>query len=303
MTWLWCLGALSLTAQDVSVNAEFEHAWVKLGERTTLKVVVRRPAETVVHIEESGTVFAPFDLVRKEPPHLTHTGNRVLETRRYVVAPFATDSVLTVRIPYSYAGVDGRVRAYTEAGIRFRSVLGAKKNGLRRDYRLAAIEEENHRFWPYVALGALMVVAGAWVLYRPLVEMRNKMRRRKAYRRVAAVVAAAAAASWNDPLQAQKLITELAATWKPWIDEKCRAFSLKEMEAYARRKSEEWHEPASKRNLDAEVPDVNVWVELVALEEQILHALTLPAPERIVRTLQKAQQAFEQRYRFLEQIK
>ncbi|MCS7085237.1 MAG: hypothetical protein RMM53_05755, partial [Bacteroidia bacterium] len=89
MTGLWGLWVcMAAAAQNVSVEAEFERPSVRVGERTTLKVVIRRPEATVVHIEESSAAFAPFELIRKETPQTQRTTGRTIETRRYVVVCF-----------------------------------------------------------------------------------------------------------------------------------------------------------------------------------------------------------------------
>lgn len=301
MTWLWWLGWWALFAQDVTVEAEFEHAFVRVGERTTVKAVVRRPAATVVHIEESNAAFAPFELVKKDAPVSTKAGDRVVETRRYTLTTFSTDSVLVLRIPYTFTGAEGRVRRFAEAQIRFKSVLDGKKTGLKRDFRLAEIpDDDDGKLWALAGVALITVAAATLALWRPAKRWMQKRRRRKAFAAVAAAFDAALAADWSRESGAEIIIVELGAAWKPWLDEKAPAFSLDEMRRYAQKTLDEYREAALNRPSPPEIPDVSAWVELLEIEEAICHARRTPPPQHIRRTLQKARAAMEQRYRFLE---
>ena len=301
MTWLWWLGWWALAAQDVSVEAEFEHAFVRVGERTTVKAVVRRPAATLVHFEESNAAFAPFELVKKEAPVSTQAGGRVIETRRYTVVTFATDSLLTLRVPYTFTGAEGRVRRFATAQIRFKSVLDGKKAGLRRDFRLAEIpNNDSHKLWALAGLALLTLVGATVAFWRPVKRWRAKRRRRRAFRAVAAAFDTAAAADWTQPRVAENAAAALGAVWKPWLDDKAPAFSLNEMRRFAQTTLESYREAAHRRPSPPEIPDVSAWVELLRLEEDICHARRLPPPQDIHRTLDKARTSLEGRYRFLE---
>ncbi len=300
MTWLWWLGWWALAAQDVSVEAEFEHAYVRVGEHTSVKVVVRRPASVVVHFEESNAAFAPFEIVKKTAPVSTKTGDRVVETRRYTVTTFSTDSILFLRIPYAFTGGQGRMRRYAEAKIRFKSVLDGKKTGLQRDFRLAEIpNDDNGKLWT-LAGAALITLALTLALWRPVKRWRAKRKRRKAFQTVAAAFDSALGADWNQQAHAEKIIVELGRVWKPWLDEKAPAFSLNEMRRFAQTTLAKYQEAAENRPSPPEIPDVSAWVELLKIEEEICHARRPPPPQHIQNTLQKARAALEQRHRFLE---